>query len=102
VYLILTSYNHAHTADIILHRAAKKYFGSQNLGGKLPPIATLKQEWATLESQRKLAYKDYYALKERNKELQTALANVNEILHGHTPQEQERSAPKKSYGHDAI
>ena len=37
------SYYDEHAADIAAHRAAKKYFDAQNLGGKLPPIATLKQ-----------------------------------------------------------
>jgi hypothetical protein len=51
-----------------LHRAAKKYFDAQGLKGKLPPIAPLKQAWATFESEKKLFYKDYHAIKPWHKE----------------------------------
>jgi hypothetical protein len=69
-----------HRAAIDICRAAKKYFNEQKLDGKLPPIATLKQEWATLDSEKKLLYKDYHALTPRHKELQTALMNAQNIL----------------------
>ena len=91
----------ANRADITLHRAAKKFFDSQNLKGKLPPIASLKQEWATLESEKKLLYRDYHALTPRYKELQTALMNADNILRGNPIQVQERQPPKKSYDRDA-
>ncbi|GHT86213.1 hypothetical protein FACS18947_5870 [Bacteroidia bacterium] len=95
------SFYDANATDIILHRAAKKYFDAQGLKGKLPPIATLKQEWATLESEKKLLYKDYHAVKPRHKELQTALMNADNILHGHTTPQQERQVPKKSRDYGA-
>jgi len=69
-----------HRAAIDICRAAKKYFNEQKLGGKLPPIATLKQVWATLDSEKKSLYKDYHALTLRHKELQTALMNARNIL----------------------
>jgi predicted nucleic acid-binding Zn-ribbon protein len=96
-----SSFYEANRADITLHRAAKKYFDAQGLKGKLPPIATLKQEWATLESEKKLLYKDYYAVKPRHKELQTALMNADNLLRGYNLQEQERQVPKKSHDHGA-
>jgi hypothetical protein len=74
------SYYDEHTADIVAHRAAKKYFDAQNLGGKLPPIATLKQEWATLNSEKKLLWSDYHRLKDNARELAIALGNTKQIL----------------------
>jgi hypothetical protein len=74
------SYYDEHTADIVAHRAAKKHFDAQNLGGKLPPIATLKQEWATLGSEKKLLWGDYHRLKDNARELAIALGNTKQIL----------------------
>jgi predicted nucleic acid-binding Zn-ribbon protein len=91
----------ANRADITLHRASKKYFDAQGLKGKLPPIATLKQEWATFESEKKLLYKDYCAVNPRHKELQTALMNADNLLRGNNLQERERQTPKKSYDRGA-
>ncbi|GHU89249.1 hypothetical protein FACS1894202_07010 [Clostridia bacterium] len=74
------SYYDEHTADIVAHRAAKKFFDAQNLGGKLPPVATLKQEWATLNSEKKLLWSDYHRLKDNARELAIALGNTKQIL----------------------
>jgi hypothetical protein len=43
----------ANAADIILCRAAKKYFDEQHFDKKLPSINSLKQEYATLLSEKK-------------------------------------------------
>jgi hypothetical protein len=93
-----------HRADVTLHRAAKKYFESQNLGGKLPPIATLKQEWATLDSEKKCLYRDYYRAKDTHKELQTALLNTEQILGiqiGQVRQQEQELSHPKSRDRDA-
>ncbi|GHV40635.1 hypothetical protein FACS189490_06140 [Clostridia bacterium] len=74
------SYYDEHTADIVAHRAAKKFFDAQNLGGKLPPVATLKQEWATLNSEKKLLWSDYHRQKDNARELAIALGNTKQIL----------------------
>jgi predicted nuclease with TOPRIM domain len=98
------SYYDEHTADIVAHRAAKKYFDAQNLGGKLPPIATLKQEWATLNSEKKLLWNDYHRLKDKARELAIALGNTRQILgieKGGQPAETERETPHKIKRHDA-
>jgi hypothetical protein len=87
-------------AGIELCRAAKRYFDAHGCKGKLLPIATLKQEWATLESEKKLLYKDYHAITPRHKELQTALMNASNLLRGNTLQVQERQAPRKSHDRD--
>jgi hypothetical protein len=73
-------YYDEHAADIIAHRGAKKFFDSLNLGGKVPPMATLKQEWATLNSEKKLLYGDYRRLKDSSRELAVALGNTRRIL----------------------
>lgn len=73
-------YYDEHTADIIAHRGSKKFFDSLNLDGKVPPIATLKQEWATLNSEKKLLYADYHKLKDSSRELTVALGNTKQIL----------------------
>lgn len=51
---------------IALHEVAKKHFNGLGYGKnkKLPSIKTLKQEWATLESERKTLYRGYRELKE--------------------------------------
>ena len=71
-----------HAADIILHKAAKKYFNEQNFKGKLPSINTLKQEWATLETERRTLSPDYKAVKENYMSLCTAKANADVMLFG--------------------
>jgi hypothetical protein len=67
-------------AAIELCRAAKKYFDSLNLGGKLPPIASLKQEWATLDSECKSLYRGYKELREKYMTLGTAESNARHML----------------------
>jgi hypothetical protein len=40
----------------------------------------MKQEWATLDSEKKLLYKNYYRVKDNHKDLQTALHNAERML----------------------
>ena len=94
-------YYDEHATDIILHRTAKKYFDEQGFKGTLPPIATLKQEWATLDSEKKLLYKKYHEVKTQHKELQTALMNADNILGVRQPQQQEHHVPRKPKDRDA-
>ena len=68
-----------HAADIILHRAAKKHFDGIGMK-KLPSINALKQEWATLESERKTLFRSYKELRSENIELLKAKSNVERIL----------------------
>jgi len=72
-------YYDAHSADIILHRAAKNYFDKLGLK-KLPSINQLKQEWATLAAEKKSLYVGYKEAKETSKSLTVALGNANYIL----------------------
>jgi hypothetical protein len=81
-----------HTAEIILHRAAKKYF--DGLGQKkLPSINQLKQEYAALADERRKLYSGYHELKEKSRGLATAAANADRIL-GVTPQAQTRETSR--------
>jgi hypothetical protein len=58
----------------------EKYFDSLNLGGKLPPIASLKQEWATLDSERNCLFRGYKELREKYLTLCTAESNARHML----------------------
>jgi hypothetical protein len=53
----------------------------------LPSIHTLKQEWATLEAERKTLYRDYHELKEQHRQLFTARGNIERLfgLHRDAP-----------------
>ena len=83
-----------HTADIILHRAAKSYFDKLGLK-KLPSINQLKQEWAALAAEKKSLYAGFKQAKEISKSLTVALGNANYIL-GITPETINRDASNET------
>ena len=89
-----------HAADIILHRAAKKYFNEQNFTGKLPSINTLKQEYATLAAEKKKLYSSYHQLKDSSRELLIARDNTERIL-GITPNAQNRDNSRADNKHNS-
>jgi hypothetical protein len=93
------SFYDIHAADIILHRAAKKYFDELGMK-KLPSINQLKQEYGTLAAERKTLYGDYHSLKDSSRELSTARANAERIL-GITTDTQNRDASRNKPQHDA-
>ena len=68
-----------HEADILLHKAAKKYFDDQGLE-KLPTFKSLQSAYAELMAQKKAMYSDYKKAQEKMRELQTAKANAGFIL----------------------
>ena len=72
----------AHRADITLHEAAKSHFDNLGYGKdkKLPPMQSLKQEWATLQSEKKNLYRDYQERKQHRNELLMARSNAERIL----------------------
>jgi hypothetical protein len=81
-----------HTAGIILHRAAKKYFDS--LGKKkLPSVNQLKQEYAALAGEKKKLYSGYHELKARSRQLAAAVGNAERIF-GVPPRVQTREASR--------
>jgi hypothetical protein len=73
-----------HEGDIILHKASKKYFDELNLQ-KLPPMQSLKQEYATLSSEKKKLYVEYRQAKENMKKFQIIKSNTDEILDVRVP-----------------
>ena len=68
-----------HEADILLHKAAKKYFVEQGLE-KLPTYQSLQKEYTELMSQKKFMYSEFKKAQEKMRELQTAKSNVDRIL----------------------
>ncbi len=68
-----------HEADILLNKAAKKYFDDQGLE-KLPTYQSLQKEYTELMTQKKSMYSNYKKAQEQMRELQTAKANVDRIL----------------------
>ena len=89
-----------HATDIILHRAAKKYFNELGMK-KLPSINQLKQEYGALATERKTLYSDYHSLKDLSRELSTARANAERIL-GITPDAQSRDIPRSQNQHNSL
>jgi hypothetical protein len=85
----------ANAADIILHRAAKKFFDSQGLKGKLPGINGLKQEYAVTLAEKKKLYSDYHQLRDSAKELAVAKSNADRLL-GITETDQNRDIQQTS------
>jgi hypothetical protein len=88
-----------HTADIILHRAAKKYFDGLGMK-KLPSINSLRQEWAAQNTEKKKLYAGYRELKENSRALATALSNANHIL-GIKPETKSREVSHETLRRDS-
>lgn len=90
------------SADIILHRAAKKYFDEHDFNDKLPSINSLKQEWATLDAERRKLYSGYKAAKQNYAALGTAKSNADHILgiNKNAPEHDADRTQKRSYAHD--
>lgn len=68
-----------HTSDIIICQAAKRHFDRLGLK-KLPPIQSLKREYAALLAENKRMYPDQKRERAEMMELLTARNNVERIL----------------------
>ena len=68
-----------HSSEITACQAAKQYFDSLGLK-KLPPMQSLKQEYARLKVENKKRYPEYKQAREKMLELLTAKNNVERIL----------------------
>lgn len=68
-----------HEPDILLHKAAKKYFDEFGIQ-KLPSVKSLNNEYAELLAKKKEAYADYQQTREEMRELLVIKANVDRIL----------------------
>ena len=88
-----------HSADIALHRAAKKHFDKLGMK-KLPSINQLRQEYSALASERKTLYGDYHKLKDLSRELSTSCANAERLL-GITQDAQNRDAQRAQPRHNS-
>ena len=77
-----------HSSEITACQAAKRCFDSLGLK-KLPPIQSLKQEYAMLKAENKKRYPEYKQAKAKMIELLTAKNNVGRIL-GVTEKEKNR------------
>ena len=75
----------AHEGDILLHKAAKKFFDEQGLT-KLPTVKRLQAEYAELMAKKKAAYGEYRQAREDMQELVTAKANIDRILGKEAPE----------------
>jgi len=77
----------ANVSDILLHKAAKKYFDEHSMKGKLPSINSLKAEWGELEKERRPLSSGYKTAKKKYTDLGVAKSNADVILFGtRTPQ----------------
>jgi len=90
------AFRDAEATDIILHEAAKRHFDGLGYGKKkkLPTIDALKQEWATLQSEKKSLYNGYRELKDQRTELLNARGNCERLLGIN------RDAPENTAGRD--
>jgi len=86
-------------ADIILNRAAKKYFDSLGVK-KLPSIKQLKEEYATLTTEKKKLYSGYHQMKQNSRSLSIAKGNADRIL-GISRDEQNRDLSRTQQREDS-
>ena len=68
-----------HTADLLLHKAAKAAFDEIE-GKKLPTVKALQTEYSVLLSEKKKAYAKYHSIKKEMKNILTAKANIDSLL----------------------
>ena len=68
-----------HETEILLHQATKKALDALGLK-KIPSINTLKQEYATLLTEKKKLYQGYRHARENMKKLLTAKENTDHLL----------------------
>ena len=91
-----SKFKEEHITEILLHQAAKDHFKSLNLK-KLPKMADLKTEYATLLTEKKKAYSKYNSLKKEMVEILNAKANVEQLLDIQTNEkQQEKKRTEKS------
>lgn len=68
-----------HTADLLLHKAAKAAFDELGVK-KLPTVKALQVEYSELLTKKKKAYAKYHSTKKEMKEIVTAKENVDRLL----------------------
>lgn len=84
-----------HEPDILLHKAAKKYFDEIGVQ-KLPSVKSLNNEYSELIGKKKEAYADYRQTREEMRELLVIKANVDRILGIEKDEETQKEDPNKN------
>ncbi len=79
----------AHESDILIHQSAKRAFDELGLK-KLPAINALRQEYATLDVERKTLYPLYRLAREEMQTLLVAKNNVDRLLNMAPPSQTHR------------
>jgi hypothetical protein len=82
-----------HTADLLLHKAAKAAFDELE-DKRLPTVKALQEEYSELLSEKRKAYAKYHSTKKEMKNILTAKANVDRLL-GENISEKEKEKHKK-------
>lgn len=72
-------YLEEYEGDILIHKAAKKYFNEKGMK-KLPAMQELKEQNTMLMSKKKIIYTEYRKAKAEKEELQIAKANIEAVL----------------------
>jgi len=84
-----------HEKDILLHKAAKKFFDETKVQ-KLPTVKTIDAEYAELLAKKKETYSDYQKARAEMRELLTVKANVDRILGVGKDEAAEKDAPSET------
>ena len=84
-----------HESDILLHKAAKKYFDEAGIQ-KPPSVKTINAEYAELLAKKKAAYSEYRRIRTEMRELLTVKANVDRILDIKKDAPNEKDAPSET------
>lgn len=83
-----------HEPDILLHKAAKKYFDEVGIQ-KLPSVKSLNNEYSELIAKKEEAYADYRKAREEMRELFVVKANVDRILGIEKEEETQKEDPNR-------
>src|SRR5699024_5129487 len=86
-------YYEGHTANLILHKAAKIAFDELDTK-KIPTVKALQKEYTELIFEKRKAYTKYHAIKKEMKNILIAKANV-ECLLGEDSVEKEKEKSQK-------
>ena len=87
-------YRTANESALILHEAATKALKAAAVGGKLPNVATLQEDYARLMKEKEALYTEYGKLKKQMKEYDIIKRNVDSILRQDRQPEKEKEAER--------
>ena len=89
-----SGYRADHEQAIILHEAAIKALQAAQIGGKLPSVTVLQNEYEKLQSQKEALYADYGKLKKQVKEYDVIKRNIDNILRQDREPEREKETER--------